>query len=371
MKDRYTALEAWSVAVSPRTVWIFVRLVSAAGFEGWGEATRFGEEAEIAAEIARARARLSGVEATPAAALDAVRTAPLPTARRAVLAAIEQAAFDLVARRAGLSLAALLGGPWRRRVAFYANINRGTLDRTPAGFAARARAIAARGVYAGFKIAPFDGLDPALCASAEGRALIATGVDRILATREAIGPAARLMADCHWRLTPAAAREVLRASEAAGLYWLEDALDEAGIAAAERRALRGFANDRGVRIAGGERLESLAEMRVFLDDGHCDLTLPDLRYTGLQEGLAMLRLASACGVAASLHNPVGPTLDAISLQAAASLPDFLVLEGQVEESPLFEAIAGAPRTLEQGEYVLPEGPGVGVAFAMSDTAHAL
>ncbi len=150
------------------------------------------------------------------------------------------------------------------------------------------------------------------------------------------------MVDCHWRLSPLMAREVLRATASANLFWLEDALDESGFLDADLQGLRSAANAIGTRIAGGEKITTLAGMRDLLARGGADVVLPDLRVTGIRPGMAMLDLAAASGVEVSIHNPVGPVLDAVSLQVAAALPSFLILEGQVGESPLFDEIARRP-----------------------------
>ena len=167
------------------------------------------------------------------------------------------------------------------------------------------------------------------------------------------------MVDCHWRLSPMMARTVLTEAAEARLFWLEDALDEAAFDQAAQRALRGFANDRGIRTAGGERLVDLAQARHFYALGGHDVVLPDLRSTGVRLGISMLELASASGVEASLHNPAGPILDGISAQVAAALPAFLILEGQVGESDLFDRIAGESRRLDRGARVLGDAPGIG------------
>src|SRR4029079_3873320 len=141
-------------------------------------------------------------------------------AEAAAVRALDQALNDLSAQRANVPLAAHLGTPRTARVPLYANINRGTLDRTPDGFAARAREVAGRGFDA-VKIAPFDDVRPDIAHTPEGRALIERGIARIAAVRDALGPARTLMVDCHWRLTEMAAADLLRELEPYGLFWFE------------------------------------------------------------------------------------------------------------------------------------------------------
>jgi galactonate dehydratase len=155
------------------------------------------------------------------------------------------------------------------------------------------------------------------------------------------------------------ARTVLRETESCRLFWFEDPLREDAFDAATARALRSFANDRGVRVAGGEAVSTLSEARDLIDRGGFDAFLPDLRWTGIRSGVSILELAAASGIEASLHNPVGPVLDLVSIQVAASLPSFLILERQVRETPLFDEIRGVRAALEDGAVIPPPEPGFG------------
>ncbi len=139
---------------------------------------------------------------------------------------------------------------------------------------------------------------------------------------------------------------------------------------ADLQGLRSAANAIGTRIAGGEKITTLAGMRDLLARGGADVVLPDLRVTGIRPGMAMLDLAVASGVEVSIHNPVGPVLDAVSLQVAAALPSFLILEGQVGESPLFDQIAGGRQPLVEGRRPVPQKPGIGLSPQLTFTSAA-
>ena len=354
------AIDSFVIPVSEKTNWIMLEIRTDDGLSGYGEATFAGAEEAVLAEIGHARALIVDKSlAIPGEVLAAVQLAHMPEARRIVAAALEQACLDTLARRAGVSLAEMLGGPAHRDVAVYANINRGIPDRSPAGFAARARTVVEEDGYTAVKIAPFDALHWARSDAATGARLLASGIERIVAVRTAVGDEIGLLVDCHSRLSPVMARAVLREVEDLHLFWLEEPLHEQAFDQTAARALRSYANDRGVRIAGGEQLTSMIEARAFLARGGCDAILPDLRYTGLRAGMSILELAAACGVESSLHNPVGPILDLVSLQVAAALPAFLILERQVRESPLFDQICGGPMPLVDGRLALPGDAGIG------------
>jgi galactonate dehydratase len=240
----------------------------------------------------------------------------------------------------------------------YANVNRGTLDRSPAGFAARALEASQHGFDA-VKIAPFDEVRPG---EATPGGAIDPGLARIAAVRAAIGPGVQLLVDCHWRLTEASAQDVLREVEPLKLYWFECPLpEEPGNFDALRR-LRSRANAHGVRLAGCEMMTGLEGFRPYLEAGIYDAIMPDVKYAGgLRELLRIGEFADAHGVACSPHNPSGPIAHAHSLHLSAHLPSCPFLEYQYDESPLFfDFVTGALPDPRSGRSPLPQGTGLGI-----------
>src|SRR5882672_5862057 len=133
-----------TVQISPKTNWSFVEIFDAQGRAGVGEATLAQHELEMAQVFAAYRTAWTGrlpddVDLTEA------RSSAVTLAEFAVLSAFDQAAGDLAAQQRNASVSDVLGGRRRDRIPLYANINRGTADRTPEGFAARARRAVADG----------------------------------------------------------------------------------------------------------------------------------------------------------------------------------------------------------------------------------
>ena len=352
-------ITALSARVSDNTVWNFVRVDSADGLQGWGEATLQGSAIAVHGHVERLAGELIGKELTlPVDVMDIVGTCGRDIAEAAAISALDQAIWDVLAQARGQTLARALGSPLRDEVALYANVNRGTIDRSPAGFAARAREAVARGFDA-VKIAPFDGVQP----GREGAALLGTAIARIAAVRAAIGSDVRLMVDCHWRLSENAAAQVLRDVEEFRLYWLECPMPEAETNFPALRRLRSQANTAGIRLAGCEAMVGLAGFQPFLQAGVYDVIMPDVKYAGgLRELLRIGALAERSGVACSPHNPTGPIAHAHSLHLSAHLPLFPFLEFQYGESPLFfDFVAGELPDPQTGRSALPLGAGLGVA----------
>ena len=296
--------------------------------------------------------------------LDFVDNGPRDSmAQGAVASALEQAVWDLAGRHAGVPVASLLNGDGARGIALYANINRRTVDRSPAGFVASATAAATAG-FRVFKVAPFDDVTPQTVDTQEGRARIQQGMDRVAAVREAIGPDRELFVDCHWRFTPVAARQAIDALEQLHVVWFECPLPERADTIEEIAGLRRYANERGMRLAGLEELTSPAAFAPWLAAGAYDVVMPDVKYCGgIADLLAIGSDAARHRVACAPHNPTGPVCHAASLAACSALDAPVLLEHQWDETPWFFAIGGPamPRP-RRGESEVPRAPGLGVAL---------
>ncbi|HEY8244992.1 MAG TPA: mandelate racemase/muconate lactonizing enzyme family protein [Casimicrobiaceae bacterium] len=347
-------------------MWTFVRARDDAGRVGWGEATLQDRAGEIHAHVARHAPSWIGKPVRPSR--NAVATGD-DAAEAAALCAIDQAVWDLAAQARGVQLAAALGVPRTPPVALYANINRGTVDRSPSGFASRAREATERGFRA-VKVAPFDDVRAEDLDTDAGRRRVDLGIERVLAVREAIGPARELMVDCHWRLDERAASGALARLEPARLYWLECPLPETDETLGALKRLRAQANARGVRLAGCEAMTGLEGFRPFLDAGAYDAIMPDVKYAG---GLAeMLRIGDEArrrGVLCSPHNPTGPIAHLASVHVAANLDSCPFLEFQYGESAhFFDLCDRAIPDPNGGASVLPGGAGLGAGLDLAKLA---
>lgn len=348
------------VRVTQKTCWSFLRLHTGDGRVGEGEATLTGREAAlvVAAEHLVPLA-LSEASVQHPGAFAALRP-PDGIHEAAVVSAIDQALWSLHAQLKGQPLARTLGGR-RERIPVYANLNRRTGDRSPAGFASSALAARAAG-HVAFKVAPFDEVDPEVCARGDGVAAMQTGLARVAAVRAAVGSHARLMVDCHWRFDEAAARALNEAAARWGVHWIETPLPETETNISALVRLRRRCNALGIRQAGLETSMGWATMRPYCEAGAYDVVMPDLKYIGgVHE---MQRTAAECaalGVQVSPHNPSGPICHAASLQVSAALGAFDMLELQFDESPLFDSLVGAPfAAVGAGHAEPPPGPGLGV-----------
>lgn len=350
--------------ITPKTVWSFVRLETDDGRVGFGEASLPSKPDGVRQAADAWLARLEGRPAT----FEEIRRAwggRTDIADAAIASALDMALHDIAGQADGVPVHALLGGARRGEIALYANINRATIDRSPAGFAATAERALKHG-FTMFKLAPFDELSPEIGERADFEALLDTGLARVAATRAVIGPDARLRVDCHWRFTHRGAKTLIEAAVPLGLDWIECPIAETPANAAAIADLRSAANAEGIRLAGLEMGVGLEAFAPYLEAGAYDVIMPDVKYLG---GLALMMdlaaLAARHGAVLSLHNPTGPVCHAASLHVSAALPAYDSLEMQFDESPLFDALlAGPPFTNAGGVSPVPETPGLGAALDM-------
>lgn len=336
--------------VSPKTNWWFLSVTDASGAVGWGEGSLNSWEPVLGALTDHLRGQWLGLSLDEAQ--QRVRIAPgavTGLTGHCVSSAFLQALLSLQAQQAGQAPHALLGPLRRQRLPLYANINRATVERTPAGFVASALRAQAQG-YTRFKAAPFDGLVPAMCGSDEGRARIRHGLDCMLALRDALGPEASLMVDCHWRFDEASALQTLRDLAPARLHWFECPLAETHAHWPALRRLRQAARDQGVLLAAAETQVGLASFQTLFDEGLYDVVMPDVKYCGGPwEMLRIAQRAADSGVQFSPHNPTGPVCTWHSLQVGLVAPECAMLEVQFEESELTDRLSlGVDLQAKQG-----------------------
>ena len=197
---RVTGFELLPIRATSRTVWLIVRLRTDTGLVGLGEASdAFGFANTTADDAARMQSQLATffnlINGRSPFEIESYRQRGEAMARQGLVpatafSAIEQALWDLAGKALDVPTYVLLGGKVRDSLPVYANINRATDPRTPAGFAAAARRAVADGFRA-IKAAPWDGFPPPGSPDAAIALAVDTGIASVAAMREAVGPEMR------------------------------------------------------------------------------------------------------------------------------------------------------------------------------------
>lgn len=350
MTDRIGRIECFQV----RPRWLFVRVETAEGAVGWGEATLEGHAEAVAGAFEAVRDRLIGHD--PDRIEDAwqllhrlgfYRGGPVLLS---AIAGMDQALWDIKARKLGVPVCQLLGGPVRERIPVYAWIGG---DR-PADVAEAARARLAQG----FRAVKMNGVEDMGWLDSPGK--IDALARRIAEVRE-VG--IDVGVDFHGRVHKPMARTVLRAIEPLSPLFAEEIV--LGDNPALMAQLAGFTS---VPLALGERLHSRWDFRPFLESGAIDIAQPDLAHAGgLSECRRIAAMAETYDVALAPHCPIGPLALAACLHLAAATPNFVIQEMSlgIHYNGPSEDLATLVRNpslfaVHEGGVAIPEGPGLGV-----------
>ena len=358
-------VRALGVRVNHRGDWIFVEVETDDGIVGLGEASQSGDDAALTFLIRRRlRPKLIGRDPSSVEAIWrdlAQRPAGgLVNGRleTTALSAVEQALWDLNGRALGVPIHRLLGGAVRDRIRLYANVNRAVTDRSPDGFARAASAAMAEG-FAAVKLAPFDGVQWSQRDRAESGPALGRGIERVAAVREAIGPDAELMVDCHERFSREMAVRVARELAKLDVVWFEDPTEPTD----DLSGLAGIRDAVDLPLVTGERLFGRAAFWPLLNAGVVGTIMPDVKHCGgLWEARKIAAMAEAARVMVSPHNPSGPVATLASAHLAATLPNFARLEYAWGEVPWRESLTAPTEPIANGELEVPKSPGLGATL---------
>ena len=344
-------------------------LTNEQGVEGWAEFTIAAPSDEIEQRIRQIAARFDSLRGAKMCSDNFADLLADWRVGTALASALDQAFWDLDARTASLPLAHHIHAktldtgstsPPTTQIGLYANINRGTKDRSPEGFAAQASAALESG-HKAVKIAPFDGLTPARCDSSEGRTLIQAGLERISAVSQELGTQAELRVDCHWRFDEETATTLIEPLADRGVSWFECPIEERAANVTQLARIKEVANLSGMQLVGCETMSQWSMFAPYVENGAYDVIMPDVKYLGRLQDLAQIvHGAQTHSVDVALHNPTGPVAHLASIHATAALIPESRLEFQYDESPLFSGaiVDGTPST-NGGVTSYPNLPGIG------------
>lgn len=335
--------------------WVFVRVHTDEGISGLGEASHGGDDRLVLAVVEAMAAHIVGRSPFDIRALW-LQMAGVKAGRAAAtaLSAIEQALWDIRGRTLGVPIHALFGGPLRRTIRLYANINRSLRDRSREAFARHARQAVDEG-FSAVKIAPFDELREPSRVRTGGKAAWRAGLARAAAVRDAVGPDVELAIDCHGRMEASEAIAVGRALAELDILWYEEPVPDAQCEDMVRVAAAV-----SLPTAAGENLFAMEGFRPLLTERVVDVLMPDVKHCGgLAECRAIAEAARLRGLLVAPHNPSGPVASAATAQVACGMVNFLILEHAWSEVPWRAELLDPPERIVDGHLVLPDGPGLG------------
>jgi len=362
---RITAIKAYPAWVGIRNQ-LLVKVETDDGVHGWGEAGLSGREKAVMGALEHYAQFIVGRDPMrPGALWQEMYPSQYFEGGRvltAAISAIDIALHDIRGKALGVPVHQLLGGKHRDRVPTFATtsaepgpemIDQGRLlmEKGWTCFRLTCAGHGATTVY-------------------EPRESIAVTARWLVAAREALGDAVTLGVDYHHRLSVAEAASFCQKMPSGTLDFLEEPIRDETPEAYE--ALRQLVD---VPFAIGEEFSSKWQFLPYIERGIHQFNRIDIcNVGGFTEAMKIAGWSEAHYVDLMPHNPLGPICTAASVHMAAAVPNFAWLECR---STPTEALGFDDRelfpvqlALDGAEYVVPDGPGLGVEVDEARVARA-
>jgi galactonate dehydratase len=337
--------------VPPR--WLFVRVETADGAVGWGEASLEGHAEAVDGAFEAIRDRFIGHDARRIEDIWQVsyrggfyRGGPV---LMSALAGLEQALWDLKGKACGLPAWEMLGGKVRDRIRAYAWIGGDRPDEIES--AATARREQGFGAVKMNATAELDWI---------GTPKLFDEVVKRVEAAQAAGMDVGL--DFHGRVHKPMAKQLAKVLEPLGLLFIEEPL-----LSENHEGLAQIANLVSTPIALGERLYTRWDFKPFFENRSVDIIQPDLSHAGgILECRKIAAMAEAYDIAVAPHCPLGPLALASCLQLAATSPNVAIQEMSlgihynVGHDLLNFVTNPEALTPVDGHLPIPDAPGLGV-----------
>jgi galactonate dehydratase len=342
--------------------YLFLRLTTDDGRTGIGEATLEWQEETVRTLIHEwVEARILGTDPFDLEALIGGMIRDQYQGGATILTAIsgvEIACWDLIGKACGQPVYRLLGGRCHARLPAYANGWYGGA-RAPEEYAERAREAVGRG-YRALKFDPFGTAWKEMDREErdQAEALVA-------AVRAAVGEEIDLMIEVHGRLSAGCAIAMGRRLAPYRPAWYEEPVTPHSL-----ELLKEVKEALPFPIAAGERLYTLPDFYrltalraadvVQMDPAHCG---------GLRIAGKIAAMAEARDMQVSPHCSVGPVALCAALHLDWATPNVTIQENFAEyDVPWRSDLVQGWNPIRQGEFTLPEAPGLGIELDLDACA---
>jgi mannonate dehydratase len=373
------------IVTSPGRNFVTLRVTTADGLSGLGDATLNGRELAVAAYLSEHVVPL--LTGRDAGRIEDTwqylyrgaywRRGPVTMA---AIAAVDMALWDIKAKAAGMPLYQLLGGASRTGALAYGHASGRDipelLDSVRAHQEAGYRAIRIQtgipgldSVYGVAASAAGDGdrydYEPARRTALpveetwDTRAYLRHIPTVFEAVRAEFGPELPLLHDGHHRMTPIQAAKLGKSLEPYDLFWLEDATP-----GEDQSALRLIRQHTTTPLAIGEVFNSVHDYTTLLSERLIDYVRSAVTHTGgITQMKKLLDLAAVYGVRSGMHGPtdISPVGMAAALHLDIAIHNFGIQE-YMRHSPRTLEVFHTGYTFEDGLLHPSDTPGLGVSL---------
>ena len=362
----------------------FLKITTNRGITGWSEFTGISERHRRMGLDSLIHAMMRGligrdpreVERIESDLLCGIRLSQSGLNHQA-LGAIQNALIDITAKELGVPVYRLFGGPLRTRIPLYwshfgitrmgrmAQLNEKTpintlqefsahaLDAKNAGFGALKTKIHYFDETGGRSFFPTYGWDPgAPEVNLEPKMLNAI-ITQMAALREAVGDDFDLILDLNSNFKADGVIRLARALEPYSLRWLEVDFFDA-------ETMRDVRQRSPISLGGCEMICTARTYKPFFEQRAIDVPLVDVAWNGLLESIRIANVADVFDLNVSPHNFTGLLCSMIHGHYAAIVPNFQIMEFDVDEVPWMADFFNEPLRIETGELVLNDKPGWGM-----------
>jgi galactonate dehydratase len=342
--------------------WLFVKVTTAQGVNGWGECyTAPDRESAIANIVSHLTDYLVGRHIYEIRPFLFVAFRDVATLRGsmeffAALSGLEIALWDIIGKHLGQPIYNLLGGAMQTRLRLYANgwcyQANGELEKLPRLLDAATELVESG--YTALKVDPFPGPWRAYLSKSE----IVAGIAVMEELREKLGPEVDILVEGHRRFAPSVASRIAKMLEPLEPFWFEEP-----VASSNLPGLAEVQKATSTPVVTGEDLYTLAAFREVFERRAANIVNPDVGCCG---GILELTTIAAAAeahmvfVAPHCYNSTSVAL-AATLHAAALMPNFLITEHFVNFTERSAHLtASSSITVEGGFAVLGAHPGHGI-----------
>ena len=346
--------------------WIFLKLTTDTGIVGFGEAYAIPFHPNVAVKMIEDICERYVVNENPFQIEKLWRkiyssgyTQRPDISISGVLSAIEIALWDIVGKELNQPIYNLLGGKINDRLRTYTYLYPKPEDKSnvyqDADLAAQ-RALEYQAL--GFDAVKFDPIgrytiyDP--------RDLTLEELDHaenfVRAIRTAVGKSCDILFGSHGQMTPASAIRLAKRIEKFDPMWLEEPTPPANIT-----AMASIAKKINIPVATGERLTTKYEFIALLKEEAASIIQMNLgRVGGILEAKKIAAIAEASYAQVAPHMYCGPIIAAANVQVAASISNFMIIEGLETWSGFDASLLIDPLKWENGHIIPSEKPGLGI-----------
>lgn len=349
-------VDAYALKIGSKRDIVCARIETEEGIHGWGEGTTPPNVAPVVAQIRSFSKLLVGQSAWDIEKLwrrmYILEENTLGGTLFAGMSAIDTALWDIVGKKLNVPVYKLLGGKVQDRLKIYTSYRWGDIPRTADAYRQRTKELIAEGATAG-KYDPF-GPYPAPDRQLSTKILNETR-EMIRGIREA-DAAFDICVEAHGKWNVASAGRIIKMLEPFDPFFLEEPVPPEDV-----DAMAALQRSTNIPIATGEGLQSHWNFRDLLAKQAARIIQPDVSRTG---GITSMKkiasMADANYVVVAPHNPNGPVCTAASIQVAASIPNFLIMEEGFRETSDYQQlfVGGWKATLSSWE--VPTAPGIAI-----------